>query len=112
MMPVSSARTFLARLDDRAKNIRVLPIVVSELEFFDVQRQVLRADLVERADDPALHETPEALDGIGVNRAVDVFASAVMHHPDRVLEAEFAVSGVLVSAEKADLVRHGFADKG
>src|SRR5712692_5449414 len=100
-----------ASLDDRAENVRVLPIVVSEFKFFDVQRQIFRADFLERADDSALDEAPESFDGVRMNRAVDVFARAVTHHADRIFEAKSAVSRVLISAKQTDLVRYGFADE-
>ena len=37
-----------ASLERRSEYVNVVPIVVSELELVDVQRQVFRADLVER----------------------------------------------------------------
>jgi hypothetical protein len=43
-----------ASADRRPKDVVILPIVVSELEFRDVERQVLMADLVERREQPSL----------------------------------------------------------
>jgi hypothetical protein len=41
------------------KNINVLPIVVPELKLRNVQRHIFGADLMERADNTALHQRPE-----------------------------------------------------
>src|SRR4051794_14999626 len=59
------------------EDIGVVPVVVAELKFRDVQRQILGADLVERADDPALNQRPEAFNRLGVDRAVNVFLGAM-----------------------------------
>lgn len=50
-----------------------MPVVVSELEFFNVEREVLGADLLERAHAPALNEGQEPLNRIGMDRAHCVF---------------------------------------
>jgi hypothetical protein len=47
-----------AFLDRRTENIGVFPIVISELEFRDVERQVFAADLVKGADHAPLDESP------------------------------------------------------
>ena len=65
-----------ARLNGRTKNIRIHPIVVSKFKLVDVQMQVFLADLVERADDPTLHDGPEPLDGVGMNGATPYSPSA------------------------------------
>ena len=52
----------------RPEDIHIFAVVVAELEFRDVQRQVLLADFMEAADDAALKDRPEALDRIGMDR--------------------------------------------
>ena len=69
----------LASLNRRAENIRIEAIVVAELEFRNVQRHIFGADLVERADDAALEDRPEAFNRIRVDRADNV-ALRGMHH--------------------------------
>src|SRR5712692_2323551 len=64
----------------RPEDIGVVPMVVAELKFRDVQGQVLAADLVIAAHDPALNEGPEAFDCLSVNRANDVIAIALADH--------------------------------
>ena len=46
------AASGLASLDRCSENVRVLPVVIAELEFGDIQRQVFLADLVEGSDVP------------------------------------------------------------
>jgi hypothetical protein len=48
------------------KNIRVHPVVIPELKFRNVQRHVLGADLVKRADNAALHQRLETFNPVGV----------------------------------------------
>ena len=47
--------TYSAPLDGRSEYVGVFPIVVTELEFRDIERQVFPAYLVERADHAVLN---------------------------------------------------------
>jgi hypothetical protein len=58
----------LAPTNRDPKNISVLPIVISELKLGNVQRQILIADFVERADNAALKDRPETFNRVGMNR--------------------------------------------
>lgn len=60
-----------------AEDIGVAAVVVAELELCDVAREVLPTHLVEGADHTALHQRPEALDGVGMDRADSVFTIGV-----------------------------------
>jgi hypothetical protein len=97
----------------RAEDVDVLPVIVPELEFGDIQGHIFPADLVERADDAALEDRPEALNRVRMNRADDVFAIGMLD--DFVLVRKFVfqipVAGPLVGDQQADFVRDGFADK-
>src|ERR1700731_788149 len=55
------------------ENVGIMPVIVAELEFRDVERHVFLADLVEAADDPALENRPEAFDGLSVDGSDNVF---------------------------------------
>jgi hypothetical protein len=44
----------------RSENVVIEAVVVAELKFGDVERHIFGADLVERADDAALEDAPEA----------------------------------------------------
>lgn len=61
------------------EDVGVVPVVVAELEFRDIQRQVFCRDVVESAQDAALEQRPEAVDGLGVNHATDILAGRVPH---------------------------------
>lgn len=54
-----------------SKYVRVVPVVVPEFEFCDVQRQVFSADVVELAHDAALQQRPEAVDCLSVDNAIN-----------------------------------------
>lgn len=103
--PLASAYRF-------PEDVRVVPIVVPELKFRDVERQVLPADLVVRADDPALKQAPEAFNRVGVDRAHDVRAGVffVPVRDDFMRQAarlQELVALPVVRAEQADAVRNG-----
>jgi hypothetical protein len=51
------------------ENILVQPVVITELKFSDIERQVFPADLVIGADNTALHQRPEALNRVRMQRA-------------------------------------------
>ena len=60
-----------------SENIVIEAVVISELKFSDVERQVLFADFVEAAHDAAFDDRPETLDCIGVNRANYIMLSVL-----------------------------------
>src|SRR5579862_1508490 len=92
----------LTSLDRFGEDTRVAPVIVSELEFRNIQRQVLAADFVIGADHAALYEGPEALNGVGVDRAEDVLPSAVVDGPVRL--GERAIDLEVIVRNQADLV--------
>jgi hypothetical protein len=49
-----------ASRDGGSENVRVLPIIVAELELGNIERHVFAAYFVERADNTALEDRPEA----------------------------------------------------
>jgi hypothetical protein len=59
-----------------SKDIGVMAVVITEFELGNVQRKILLADLVKRADNAALHQRPEALNGLSVHRADDYSPAA------------------------------------
>lgn len=52
-------------------------VVIPELEFRDVEREILMRHLVERADHPVLHQRPEPFDFLSVNGTDDILAARV-----------------------------------
>src|SRR6185437_10082276 len=90
-----------------SKNIHVLPIVIAEFKFSDVQRQILLADLMECADDAALDDRPEAFNRVGVDCTNDVFAFRMLDDLVRVQLLDVVIANPFIGHEKADLARHG-----
>ena len=68
----------LASANRGPKDVVVLAMIVPQLELRNVKRQVLAADFVESAHDPALEDAPEAFDRVRVDRADDVLALSVL----------------------------------
>lgn len=73
---VAKEMTYSARRYRRPENIMVIPVVVSELKFINVEMEILLTDLVEGANDPAFHDGPEAFDDVGMHRANDIVGPA------------------------------------
>jgi hypothetical protein len=92
----------------RAEYVCVIAVVISELEFRDVQREVFTAHFVETAHDAALQKRPETTDGLGMDRTVDVLPGAMPHN---VMLFQFAISGVIIGRDKADFFGNGFTDE-
>jgi len=101
-----------ASLDRRSEDVRVLPIVITELELGDIQRHIFAAHFVERADHATLEDRPEAFDGLGMDRADDILASRMVNSRVRVILVERIVALTLIGAKQADPMRHRFADEG
>lgn len=98
-----------ASFDRFSEDIRVLAVVIAELEFRDVEREIFGADFVERADDTALDEGPEALNRVRVNRSDNVLPHRMLDDGVRVFLVQTVVTAPLIRAEKANLGRYGFA---
>ena len=91
--------------------VHVLPVVVPELKFCDVQRHVFGADLVKGADDSTLHQRPKTFNRVGVNSSDNVLVFAVVNHFVRKRSGQIDVTGPRVRSQQADLVGNGFPDK-
>ncbi len=100
-------RTHLAPRDSLSENIRVLSVIVSELKFRDVERQIFLADFVESSDDTALKDRPEAFNRLGMNCADDVLPARMVDSGMRIFFVEVLVSDPLIGAEQANLRRDG-----
>src|SRR5258708_36937120 len=106
MVGTRSKSAALASPDRLRENVFVLAVVVPELKLRDVQRQILLADLVERADDATLEDRPEAFNRVRVHRSDNVLIARVIDDGVlriAVLEAE------MVGAEQRDFFRHALA---
>src|SRR3954454_2936079 len=89
-----------------AEDVLIRPVVVAELELGDVQREVLGADLVEGADNTAFEDRPKAFNGVGVDRADDVFAVSMANDAVRKISFKAAIADPFVGDQQANLFRH------
>ena len=112
-LPVSEG----VRIDDAgqrvAENMRVVPVVVAPLQFFQVAVHMLDAHLVEGPDDGTLEEAPHAFDAVGVHvthnpffgRVLDgLMAGVVIADPDVRLE--------IIGVDRFGFVSNGSGDEG
>jgi hypothetical protein len=95
----------------RSENVVIHPVVIAELKLSDVQWEIFRADFVERSDDTALHNRPEPFNRVGVDRADNVLAFAVVYDLVRVAKAQSMIRIKVIGAEKADAARNSFPDE-
>ena len=103
----------LASLDRFAENVRVLAVVIPELEFSDIERHVFAAHFVERPDHAALEDRPEALNGVGMDRADDVLPSRVVDNfVLRKFVGKMLIADPMIRNEEADLFRDAIANEG
>src|SRR6266446_4455806 len=95
----------------RSEDVRVLAIIVAELELGNIERKILFADFVEGADATALNQRPETFNRVGVDRADHVIAPGVINDDVRIFLVEMLVADPLVGAKQANLVRNCFMHK-
>ena len=103
--------THLARTDCRAKNILVLLIVITKLEFIHIEQKVMTAELIEGPDYATLHDAPEAFEGVGMNCADHVFPLAMVHEGMWKLAAQLGITDPAICAQQANLVGYHLADE-
>ncbi len=85
-------------------------VVVAPLEFRDVERQILAADVVECADDAALQQRPETVNCAGVHLAAHVFALAVVNRFVDTALAHAIIDVRFIGRDQINLGRYGFVD--
>ena len=73
-----------ASLDRRSEDVSVLPVVVAELEFGNIERHIFPAHFVERADNAALEDRPEAFDGLSMDCADNILTSRMVNSRVRI----------------------------
>jgi hypothetical protein len=102
---------FSTPLDRRSENVHVLTIVISELEFGDIERHIFAAHFVERADHAALEYRPKALNGLGVDCTDDILPFGMISDAMRIFAVEPLVTWPLIGAKQTDFAGDSFADK-
>ena len=102
----------LASANSVAKNVFVTPVVVPKLELGDVERQILCADLVERANNAPLKDRPKAFNRVGVDRADNVLAGSVVNDVVWVIFVQPAITNPFIGHKQADLLGNRAPNKG
>jgi hypothetical protein len=98
----------LTAIDRRAENVRVLPVVISELKLRNVQRHIFGANFVEAADNPALEDRPKAFNRVGMDRADYVLLAVVIDRLVIVFGQAF-IDPAFIGREQANPVGNHFA---
>src|SRR5205809_6605999 len=86
------------------ENVGVLAVIMPELEFREVERQVATGDVVVGADDTALEQRPEGIEVGRVDHAAHVLVLVVVHRLVREAHApQPVIAAVLVGRDERDL---------
>jgi hypothetical protein len=93
------------------ENIRIVTVVLPELKFIQVEREIFLADIVIRPDDSALEQSPEAFDIVGVNFTANVLALAVVHGFMADATPQVVVALILIGRDTRGLFVDGMADE-
>lgn len=102
---------FLASFDCLAENVCIIAIVIPELKFRDVKRQIFLADFVIAANDAALEDRPEALNRLSVNRADDILPACMVYSGVRIFFIEMLIADPLIGAEQTYPIRDRFVNE-
>jgi hypothetical protein len=89
-----------------AENVRILAMVMMELELRQIERQIFGADIVIGADYSALQEAPQRFDVVRVNLAANVLARLVIDRLMVASQAKPAISGVRIDRYQINAVAH------
>jgi len=90
------------------EDVLIRAVVIPELKFRHIERQIFLADFVERADYTTLEDRPESFNCIGMDCANHIFPLRMIDHLVRILFAKVTVTHPLIGHKQAHLVRHGF----
>ena len=101
---------FLASVDRRSEDVGIETVVVAELKFRDVQRQIFFADFVERADHAALEDRPEALNRVGVNGTDNILLAMMVDRLPGIF-GQAVIDRAFIGRQQTDFVGNHFADE-
>jgi hypothetical protein len=95
-----------------AENIGIVPMVVAELKFREVERKIFLADVMISANDSALQQSPKGIKIGSVNLATYILAFVVIDSlMPEAFAAKAAIARVLIGSYKLNPVANGFADE-
>ena len=69
----------LTSANRRSEDVSILAVIIEELKFRYIQRQIIGTNFMEAANDTTLEDRPETLNRVRVDRANNVFMGAVTH---------------------------------
>lgn len=95
----------------RSEDVLVHAVVIAELKFRDIERQILFADLMKRPHHTTLEDRPEAFDGIGMDRSNHILPLRVIDDLVWIVLAELSVSHPLIGYQQTDVICNGFPNK-
>jgi hypothetical protein len=105
--PVASASCY-----SRSENVFVLAVIVTELELREVEREILRADVMKAAHDAALQERPERFYIVRVNFAANVFAIRMLNRIVFIANGvQVVVALPFICRYQINLVANGLTDE-
>ena len=96
----------------RTEDVRVLPIVVTELKLGNIQRQIFGGNFVVGAYDATFQDGPETLNSLGVDGANNILTASMVNRPVREFLAQIAIRAMLIGAKQADLFGNALANEG
>src|ERR1700730_2074968 len=103
---------FLTSFNRRSEDVRILSIIIAELELGDIERHIFPAHFVECAYHAALEDRPEAFDGLSVDCSDDILTSRMVNNSRVwVILVERIVAWILIGAKQAHSMRDSFADE-
>jgi hypothetical protein len=109
---VPASEVASASCNDLPEDIWIFAIVMAELELSQVQRQILLADVVIRADDSALEQSPERFNVICVNLPANISTLGVSHRLMWIAKrGQVGITLVVVVRDERNLVAYSLADK-
>jgi hypothetical protein len=100
-----------ASINCLSEYVLVQPVIIPELEFGNIQREIFLADFVEGSDHAALQDRPKAFDGLRMDSSDDVLAASMINSGMGVVLGKGIVAPELIGAEQADFRRDGLMHK-
>jgi hypothetical protein len=97
-----------ASCQDRFEDVRILPVVVTELEFRKVERQIFLTHIVIRAHDAPFQQRPERFDVLSVNLPTYVFTLTVAYN---FMLRNKSIARVLIGCNEVNIVCDYLAHK-
>jgi hypothetical protein len=94
------------------EHIRIFAVIESERELRKVKRQIFLRYFVIAAHNPALQQTPEILDVVGMDVSAYIFARLMLDGFVRVEVLEINIPATFIGRDQVHFLGYGFLDKG